>query len=223
MELENIILIGSSGQAKVVIDIVENEKKYNIVGLIDRFRKKGEKTLGYKILGKEEDIPQLFQEYNLSGGIIAIGDNWSRKVVYQKIKDLFPNFSLKTAVHPSAQISKYVCIGKGTVIMANAVVNPGCKIGDNCIINTKASIDHDCQIGNYSSIAPGCTLSGNVMVGENTSISLGAKILEKIKIGSNSIIGAGSVLTKDASDYSIYYGVPAKFIRKRKKDEKYLK
>ena len=31
----NIVLIGSGGHAKVIIDIVQREKKHKIVGLID--------------------------------------------------------------------------------------------------------------------------------------------------------------------------------------------
>ncbi|MEY8214236.1 MAG: hypothetical protein RPR97_07095 [Colwellia sp.] len=57
--MEDIIIIGSSGHAKVVIDVVQQEGKYHIVGLIDRFRKIDEETLGYKVLGKEEDLPEL--------------------------------------------------------------------------------------------------------------------------------------------------------------------
>ena len=44
--MDNIIIIGSSGHAKVIIDIVQQEGKYNIVGLVDRFRNIGEQTLG---------------------------------------------------------------------------------------------------------------------------------------------------------------------------------
>ncbi|MFN0164711.1 MAG: transferase, partial [Burkholderiales bacterium] len=36
--MDNVIVIGSSGQAKVVIDVVRREGRRNIVGLLDRFR-----------------------------------------------------------------------------------------------------------------------------------------------------------------------------------------
>lgn len=33
--MDNIVIIGSSGHAKVIIDIVQQEGKYNIAGLLD--------------------------------------------------------------------------------------------------------------------------------------------------------------------------------------------
>ncbi|MEC4769405.1 hypothetical protein [Burkholderia cenocepacia] len=36
--VENIVIVGSSGHAKVVIDVVEQAGRYRIAGLIDSFR-----------------------------------------------------------------------------------------------------------------------------------------------------------------------------------------
>ncbi|MEA3416880.1 MAG: hypothetical protein U9R02_12120 [Thermodesulfobacteriota bacterium] len=33
-----MLVVGSSGHAKVIIDIVEKEEKFNIVGLLDAFK-----------------------------------------------------------------------------------------------------------------------------------------------------------------------------------------
>jgi len=85
----NIVVIGSSGHAKVVIDIIEKEDKYSIVGLIDTFKEIGETSFGYRILGSEQSLPKLFQSYNLCGGFIAIGDNWQRYLMAKKIKKMF--------------------------------------------------------------------------------------------------------------------------------------
>ncbi|MEA3317558.1 MAG: transferase, partial [Bacteroidota bacterium] len=43
--MKNIVIFGSGGHAKVIIDIIEQQQKYNIIGLIDKFRNTGEKTL----------------------------------------------------------------------------------------------------------------------------------------------------------------------------------
>ena len=56
MPTERVFVFGASGHAKVVIDILENEGRYKIVGLLDRYRKIGDQTLGYPVLGKEEDL-----------------------------------------------------------------------------------------------------------------------------------------------------------------------
>ena len=54
-----ILVIGSQGHAKVVIDIIEKQAEHKISGLIDPFKAKNEETLGYKILGGEKDIPAI--------------------------------------------------------------------------------------------------------------------------------------------------------------------
>ena len=48
----DIVLIGSGGQAKVVIDIVGREEKLNIVGLIDNRKAVGTKINGIPVIGK---------------------------------------------------------------------------------------------------------------------------------------------------------------------------
>lgn len=216
--MKNIVLIGSSAHAKAIVDIVEKENKYKIVGLIDDFREKGEEELGYEILGKEEDLPGLKDIYNIYGCIIAIGDNWSRKIVSNKIK----NLEFVSTVHPSASLGKNVNIGKGTVIMANSSVGTNTTIGNFCIVNTNSSIDHDSKMYNFSSIAPGVITGGNITIGEFSAISIGAKIIQKINIGKHSVIGAASLIVKDIDDFKVYYGIPAKKIRDRKEGEKYL-
>ena len=43
-----------------------------------------------------------------------------------------------------------------------------------------------------------------------------------ITIKENTVIGGNSFVNKNCSSYSVYYGSPAKKIRKRKKNSKYL-
>ena len=57
--MHRIVVVGSSGHAKVVLDIVEKQERYAVLGLLDRFREPGESTLGYEVLGAEEDLPAL--------------------------------------------------------------------------------------------------------------------------------------------------------------------
>ena len=94
--MDNIVIIGSSGHAKVIIDIVQQQGKYNIVGLLDRFRDVGEKTLGYPVLGKEEDLPELIKAHALKGAIVAIGDNFVRSKVVAPLDAGYEPLSAKT-------------------------------------------------------------------------------------------------------------------------------
>ncbi|MBP1763352.1 MAG: transferase [Firmicutes bacterium] len=218
---KDIVIFGSSGQAKVILDIIEKQGIYNVVGLIDRFQIVGKRVFGYKVLG---DKSFLLKNGNaaIKYGIVAIGDNWVRSQVVRRVLQIRPDFNFITTIHPSALISKGVVIGEGTAIMAGSIINSDSKIGKHCIINTNSSIDHDNIMGNFVSVHPGVTTGGNVRVGDFSAICLGAKIIHNITIGEHSVVGAGSVVVKNIGNQSMWYGVPAKLIRKIDIGEKYL-
>lgn len=220
--MKNVIIIGASGHAKVIIDILEQVGGHNIVGLVDSFKDRTHSIFGYQVLGTEDDLPELIKTYNIDGGIIAIGDNYSRHWIHQKIMSIVPNFQFVSAIHPSCIIGKEVAIGSGVVMLPGVVVNAEAKIGNQCIINTKSSVGHECILDDFSSLSPGVTLGGNVHIGYASAIGLGANVIESVSIGEFSVIGAGSLVNKPIGDRILAYGVPAKEVRFREKNEPYL-
>lgn len=222
MEKIPLLIIGSSGHAKVVIDIVEKQNKYYILGLIDTYKAIGEEVLGYQVIGIEEDILKLYKQYEELHLFIAIGDNFIRNKIVVKMASIGISFPYAILIHPSAQIGKGVEIGRGVAIMAGSIINPSSIVGDFSIINTRASIDHDCKIGEYASIAPGATLGGGVSVGQFGVISIGASVKHGVTVSDHSIIGAGAVLLNNVGANEVHIGIPAKFHKKRSIGEKYL-
>ena len=220
--MKNVVIFGTSGHAKVIIDILERSEEYSIVGCIDDFKEKNEDFLEYKILGKTEDIADLMKTYEIRGGIIAIGDNWIRNNVRDKIITCVPSFNFINAIHPDVKIAQHVELGKGIAIMAGVIINSSSHIQDHCILNTKASLDHDSVMEEYSSLAPGVTTGGNVRIGKFSAISLGVNIIHGISIGDHVVIGAGSLVLEDIPNYVVAYGSPVKIKRNREKGEKYL-
>lgn len=216
--MRELVLIGGGGHAKVVIDILEKQDAYEIVGVIDDATER-EELLGYPILGGFE---QLLAEGLHGRGIVAVGDNWHRAQIVDRILAARPEFEFGVAVHPSARIARGVHIGSGSVLMAGSVVNTDSVIGSHCIQNTNASIDHDCFIGNFCTIAPGATLGGNVRLGDMSTVSLGAGVIHGIEIGSNTVVGAGAIVLRDLPPFCVAYGTPARCIRERKPQDPYL-
>jgi sugar O-acyltransferase (sialic acid O-acetyltransferase NeuD family) len=222
MKMDNIVLIGGGDQAHYTIDIINKECKYNIIGIIDAREEIGSHKFGYKIIGRQEDIKELIQQYNIQGGVISIGDNWTRYYVANQIKKLVPKFKFVNAIHPSIPIGDNVIIGEGVVAMAGCIFNPRAVIGDHTFFATGAQVEHDCVIGNYASISAGSITGGYVKLGEFAAITLGVTVLDRKIIGKNSVIGAGSLVVKDIPDNVLAYGNPTKIIRTRKEGEKFL-
>lgn len=213
-----IIIYGSGGHARVVADVIKRTDEHQIVGFIDDTRNENGVCMDYPVYN-------TLCDKHLGGivaGIVAVGDNWARACIVNKIIQKIPQFQFVTAVHPSAQIGLGVKIGEGTVVMPGVIINSDTVIGRHCILNTSSSIDHDCKVEDYASIAPGVVLGGNVTIGTGSAIGLGAKIIHRIGIGQNTVIGAGSLVTKSLPDNIVAYGSPCKFVRARNCGDSYL-
>jgi len=222
LNMKKIIIIGSSGHAKVIIDTINYSGTYKIIGLIDPFRDIGEKTLAYSILGNNYDLPSLMKKHNVCGLHVAIGDNFTRKKVVNEIRNLIPNVSFYSIIHPRAVIGSDVKIGDGCFVMAGAIINTSSVLESFCMVNTNASLDHDCFMGAFSSLAPGVTIGGNTIIGEYTAVGIGAVVKHKMKIGRNVIVGASALVLNNIPDDVISYGSPSAVIRRRNEEDKYL-
>ena len=221
--MENIVLIGGGNQAHYTIDIIEKEDKYNIVGIIDSIHDIGSDRFGYKIIGRQENLPELIKEYKIYGGVISIGDNWIRNNIFLQVSSLVPNFNFINAIHPSVVIGNNVILGKGIVAMAGCIFNPKSIIGDFTFFATGAQVEHDCIISDFASISAGSITGGYVKLGKYSALTLGVTVLDRLEIGENTVVGAGSLVIKSLPDNVLAYGIPARIIRSRNVGEKFLK
>uniref|UniRef100_Q473C7 Transferase hexapeptide repeat protein n=2 Tax=Burkholderiaceae TaxID=119060 RepID=Q473C7_CUPPJ len=217
--MKRIVVIGSGGHARSVIDVVERQGKYRIVGLVDDTPRE---VMGYRVIGNETALQALVKEYRIDEALIAIGDNNVRAQVAKRIEALCAGIQFAVAIHPAACIGRDATIGTGTVVMAGAVVNACSAIGRHCIINTGACIDHDCKVGDFVSLAPGVITGGDCNIGTYAAIGLGANLIHGVTIGDQTVIGAGALVINDIERQSVAYGVPAKVVRLREQGEQYL-
>lgn len=220
--MKNVLIFGASGHGSVALDCMEKEGKYNMVGFMDSYKKKGLQPNGYEILGNEVDLPFVADKYSVEGVFVAIGDNWIRKILVDRIKKILPNIAFISIVHPSATIGRDVQIGIGTVIMPGVVVNANAVIRDFCILNTSSSLGHDGHMESYSSLSPGVITGGSLWMGQHSVLALGARVIENITIGKHSVIGAGSLVVDDVPEFVTAYGSPAQVISQRVAGDSYL-
>lgn len=200
--MKKIAIIGASGHGKVVADIARLNQYEEIVFLDDNPDIVECGT--YKVVGTSQEFHNYAKRgYDL---IVAIGNAKIRQQIQEEIED--DGLCCTTLIHPSSVIAEHVEIGSGSVVMANAVVNPSSMLGKGCIVNTCASIDHDNQIADYVHVSVGAHLAGSVSVGERTWIGIGAAVSNNVQICGDCMIGAGGVVVKDILDEGIYMGVP---------------
>jgi len=191
--MKKIILIGGGGHCKSVIDVIEQEKKYKIAGIIDKTSSLGAKILGYKVIGSDLDLDFLAKKYK--NAIITVGQIKS-PLVRIKLFNLAnkAGFKFPSIISPRAYVSKHSSIGIGTIIMHNVVVNANVSIGYNCIINTKSLIEHDCEISNHCHISTNATINGSVKIRSKCFIGSNATVRDGITIKENNFVKAHSLV-----------------------------
>ena len=204
MKSPALVIVGSGGHAKVILEIFELLGTFDLVGFTSPSME--DHLFHYPHLGSDSILPTLFSNGALHA-FPAVGDNRIRHRLVAELKAL--GYLLPNAISPHAVLSPRIGLGSGIAIMAGAVINANSKIGDGAVINTGATVDHDCHIGASVHIAPGVHLAGNVSVGEGSFLGIGCSVVPGISIGSWVTIGAGAAVIRDIPDFSTVVGVPS--------------
>lgn len=199
--MNDLIIIGAGGHAKVVADIAI-KNGYNLLGFLDD-SPKSETVVGYPVLGPIKDCHKYAQTASFAIGI-GNGD------VRERISAEYSFLSYPALIHPSSQIGLDVSIGEGTVVMAGTVISSSVNIGKFCIVNSCAVVEHDSSLGNYTHAAPRSTICGTVKVGENVWLGAGCTVNNNVIVCDDVFIGSGAVVIKNIVEKGLYVGVPAK-------------
>ena len=193
-----LILIGGGGHCKSCIDVIEQENKFIIAGIVD-INTSISDLLGYPLLGHDDDLAKLKLSYDYA--LITIGQIKTPAIRIRLLdyaKSL--GFKLPTIISPRAYVSKHAKIGNGTIVMHDALINAGAIVGDNCIINTKSLIEHDAVIENNCHISTGAIINGGVIVKRGSFVGSNAVTKESVKTHEKDFIKAGSLFKGYANE-----------------------
>ena len=140
----------------------------------------------------------------------------------KSVRGFEPQFGENCFFAENATIIGDVIMGDGCSIWFNTVLRGdvnSIRIGDNVNIQD-GSVLHTLykksiiEIGDNVSIGHNVTIHG-AKVEDNALIGMGSVVLDHAVIGEGAIIAAGSVVLSNTKvePYSIYAGVPAKFVK----------
>ena len=194
----SLILIGAGGHCKSCIDVIEQENKFIIAGIVD-INTSISDLLGYPLLGHDDDLKKLKLSYDYV--LITIGQIKTPAIRIRLLdyaKSL--GFKLPTIISPRAYVSKHAKISHGTIVMHDALINAGAIVGENCIINTKSLIEHDAVIENNCHISTGAVINGGVIVKQGSFVGSNAVTKESVDTKENDFIKAGSIFKGYANE-----------------------
>lgn len=198
--MNRLVIVGAGGHGKVVADNAAKNGYTDICFADDHA--KGT-CMGFPIIGTAADL----EKWNdgATDFVLGIGNNTVREKLARRF-----DVNWVSLIHPSAQVGLGVTIGRGTVVMAGAVINPCARVGRHCIINSGTVVEHDNVLGDYVHISPNAALGGTVRIGSSTHVGIGAAVRNNINICGGCTIGAGAVVVKDIQGSGTYAGVPAR-------------
>ena len=133
------------------------------------------------------------------------------------------------------QLQDEVLLSRNCVVIAKSghiVLRERVDVGFNCVfasaggitIGASTIIAGNCFFGggryNHDKLElpimdQGVYTQGETVIGENSWVGAGAIILDGVKLGKGVIVGAGAVVIKDAPDYAVLVGAPARVVRIR--------
>lgn len=199
-----LAILGASGHGKVVADAAGLTGWDEVVVFDDAWPEVTQNG-PWTVVG---DTATLLEDVKVFDGVVvAIGNNQIRQ---QKQCELAASGAgIVSLIHPTAVVSEYAEIGKGSVIFANAVVNAFADVGEGCIVNTGAVVEHDCELGDFTHVSPNSVLAGGVKVGRLAWIGACASVRQLIEVGEGAVVGMGAVVTKDVPPRVTVLGNPA--------------
>lgn len=190
MITEPLLLVGAGGHARACIDVIEQEGRFAVGGLVGERHEVGTRVLGYEVVGTDDDLPSLRDRF--SKAVVVVGQIRSatiRVTLFERLSAL--GFALPAIVSPRAYVSRHASIGAGSMVLHGAIVNAAAHVGRNCIINSQALVEHDAEIGDHCHVSTGATVNSGVKIGARTFIGSNSSVKQGLEIGEECLIGMG--------------------------------
>jgi sugar O-acyltransferase (sialic acid O-acetyltransferase NeuD family) len=196
VSLQPILLVGAGGHARACIDVVEQEGRFRIGGLIGSDAEVGLDVLGYPVLGTDRELQKLAQQ--VGRAIVAVGQIKSAATRIRLFEALEASAcDLPVIVSPRAYLSRHASVGAGSIVMHGAIVNAGVRIGRNCIINSQSLVEHDTTIQDHCHVATAAAINSGVQIGRGTFVGSQSSVRQGTIIGQECVIGMGQRVLAD--------------------------
>lgn len=217
---KKIIIFGTGGNCIDILDTINdiNAKKvtYDCIGFLDDNSEKWGKTYwGTTVLGPLSIANEYINDCFFINGIGSERNFFLKETIISNTN--IPLERFETIIHPTASVSNFSKIGKGTVVFQNVTITSNVHIGNHVVILPNSVISHDDIIKDYTCIASGVNISGEVTIGKSCYLGTNSSFIGDITVGDYSLIGMGSNVLSDVKENSVMVGNPAKYLRDTRK------
>jgi sugar O-acyltransferase (sialic acid O-acetyltransferase NeuD family) len=206
-------ILGTGGNCIDILDAMlevnraRGETEYECAGFFDDAPAlHGTKVHGFPVLGPLSDARKA-RDLRFVFGIGSVRNFHDRGRIQAACGIREDHW--ETIIHPSAQVSSFATVGRGSVILQNAVIAAGARVGSFAMILPTSIVSHDSSVGDFTILAGGVCINGAVVVGDHCYLGSGTQIRERLKIGSGVLVAMGCVVVRDVPDGIAVRGIPA--------------
>lgn len=205
---KNLYIVGARGFGRECFNFFRTwdgfSERYEIKGFLDSEVSALDGFLGYPsiVCAPEAFIPSANDFL-----VCALGAVKWRKQYVNLLLERGAQFA--TLVSPKATVHATAKIGRGALVLDNAVVSSDVTLGDYTVCFPFSLLGHDTQVGAHSVIESYVFCGGGAVVGAATTLHTRATILPHKKVGSEAVVGAGSVVVRTVKPNTTVFGVPA--------------
>lgn len=191
-----MIIVGAGGHALSCIDVIEQENKYEIFGLIGLEDEVGTTVSGYEVIGTDTELNNILPSCEYAFNAVGQIENPKIRIkIYENLVKI--GFSLPTIISTKAYVSSKAKLGNASIIHHGASINSTARVGNNTIINSHALIEHGVTVGDHCHISTGVIINGDVSIGSRSFIGSGSVIKQEILISPDSFVQMGSIVIKN--------------------------
>lgn len=201
--MDKIILIGTSGLSKEVVDFINRYDLFEVVGFtVNKAWMKNQTYMGKPIYPLEE-LDQYFDKDNIKLFSTVSWYNYLNRVREEKFNELKDKgFHFANLISPFAMIYTED-VGEGNWIHDFAHIGYETVIGNNNVIRMNTTISHYSIIGSHNSLIAGTTIGGHAICGNRCFFGANSTVFNRVRIGNLCVIGGGAVVKHDLNDYSL--------------------
>jgi sugar O-acyltransferase (sialic acid O-acetyltransferase NeuD family) len=210
-------IYGASTGALQLLEAIQSDLKYRVVGIIDDNDAFESKTVqAIPVIGGFDSLIDKKQSENIS--VFVSSHSTNRRKIINRLNAETPWIELPPLIDKRTTILSHVVVEDGAFVEAGCVIGHEVQIGRGAILNIGAKLSHNCIVGDFTHLAIGTSISGAVSIGSNCLIGAGTSVNPAVTIGDNVIVSPGSAILNDIPSNVTVSGNPARIIGDSKRD-----